>query len=219
MNSLRRHMKQLSLIMVILMSFATTFSVSAHAGMVGTGEMIQQQQTDLDRQQLLDMLDDQNVKDKLAQMGVSEAQVAERIQNLTPAELADFEQQLAEAPAGKALLALSCCSFWYSSSPTCCVPRTCSPSSIAFVDTLRPHQQAQPCRQVRSPSGSDPAGRLCQHTALARVCRPCATGQHDTGPGIAGPCAFLPSGKVPVWAGLTGNHAEHPGAWQRTRRS
>ena len=50
MNSLRRHMKQLSLIMVILMSFATTFSVSAHAGMVGTGELIQQQQTDLDGQ-------------------------------------------------------------------------------------------------------------------------------------------------------------------------
>lgn len=104
MNSLRRHMKQLSLIMVILMSFANTFSVSAHAGMVGTGELIQQQQTDLDRQQLLDMLEDQNVKDKLAQMGVSEAQVAERIQNLTPAELADFEQQLAEAPAGEGVV-------------------------------------------------------------------------------------------------------------------
>ncbi|MGP9833176.1 PA2779 family protein [Marinobacter sp. NSM] len=104
MNSLRRHMKRLSLIMVILMSFATTFSVSAHAGMVGTGELIQQQQTDLDRQQLLDMLDDQNVKDKLAQMGFSEAQVAERIQNLTPAELADFEQQLAEAPAGEGVV-------------------------------------------------------------------------------------------------------------------
>lgn len=104
MNSLRRHMKQLSLIMVILMSFATTFSVSSHAGMVGTGELIQQQQTDLDRQQLLDMLEDQNVKDKLAQMGVSEDQVAERIQNLTPAELAEFEQQLAEAPAGEGVV-------------------------------------------------------------------------------------------------------------------
>src|SRR5690606_9013106 len=77
------------------------FSVSAQAGMVGTGELIQQQQVDVDRQHLLNMLEEQEVKDKLAQLGVSEDQVAERIQNLTPSELAEFEQQLAEAPPGE----------------------------------------------------------------------------------------------------------------------
>ena len=104
MNSIRSHIRQLSLIMAVLLAFATTFSVSAHAGMVGTGELIQQQQVDLDRQQLLNMLETQEVKDKLSQLGVSEDQVAERIQNLTPAELADFEQQLAEAPTGEGVV-------------------------------------------------------------------------------------------------------------------
>ncbi|GGC80187.1 PA2779 family protein [Marinobacter halophilus] len=104
MNGIRRHLKQFSLVMAILLAFATTVSVSAHAGMVGTGELIQQQQVDLDRQQLLSMLETQEVKDKLAQMGVSEDQVAERIQKLTPAELADFEQQLAQAPAGEGVV-------------------------------------------------------------------------------------------------------------------
>lgn len=104
MNAMRRYTKQFSLVMALLMAFATTFSVSAHAGMVGTGELIQQQQTELDRQQLLDMLEQQEVKGKLAQLGVSEDQVAERIQNLTPAELADFEQQLAEAPTGEGVV-------------------------------------------------------------------------------------------------------------------
>ncbi|KPQ27100.1 MAG: hypothetical protein HLUCCX14_16350 [Marinobacter excellens HL-55] len=104
MNSIRSHVRQLSLIMAVLLAFATTFSVSAHAGMVGTGELIQQQQVDLDRQQLLNMLETQEVKDKLSKLGVSEDQVAERIQNLTPAELADFEQQLAEAPTGEGVV-------------------------------------------------------------------------------------------------------------------
>lgn len=104
MNSIRSHIRQLSLIMAVLLAFATTFSVSAHAGMVGTGELIQQQQVDLDRQQLLNMLETQEVKDKLSQLGVSEDQVAERIQNLTPAELADFEQQLADAPTGEGVV-------------------------------------------------------------------------------------------------------------------
>ena len=59
---------------------------------------------DIDRQQLLEMLEQQEVKEKLAELGVSEDQVAERIQNLTPAELADFEQQLAEAPTGEGVV-------------------------------------------------------------------------------------------------------------------
>lgn len=104
MNAMRRYTKQFSVVMALLMAFATTFSVSAHAGMVGTGELIQQQQTELDRQQLLDMLEQQEVKEKLSELGVSEDQVAERIQNLTPAELADFEQQLAEAPTGEGVV-------------------------------------------------------------------------------------------------------------------
>ncbi|WP_323751199.1 PA2779 family protein [Marinobacter sp.] len=106
MNGIRRYAKQFSLVMAILMAFATTFSVSANAGMVGTGELIQQQQVNLDRQQLLSMLEQQEVKEKLAELGVSEDQVAERIQNLTPAELADFEQQLAEAPTGEGVVGI-----------------------------------------------------------------------------------------------------------------
>ena len=106
MNGIRKHLRKFSLTMAVLLAFATTFSLSANAGMVGTGELIQQQQVDLDRQQLLEMLEDQDVKAKLQQLGVTEAQVAERIQNLTPAELAEFEQQLAEAPTGEGVVGI-----------------------------------------------------------------------------------------------------------------
>ena len=104
MSELRAYLRQISLVMVAVLTLATTFSTVAHAGMVGTGDMIQQEQTQLDRQQLLSLLEKQEVQDKLAELGVSKDQVADRINNLTPAELAEFEQQLAKAPAGEGVV-------------------------------------------------------------------------------------------------------------------
>lgn len=72
----------------------------ANAAMVGTPEVLYEQQQQVDRQQLLGMLEDQGVQEKLQGMGVDRAQVAERINSLTNAELVQFNQQLSEAPAG-----------------------------------------------------------------------------------------------------------------------
>lgn len=101
MSGIRKHLRYVSFFMAMMMALGSVWSVTATAGMVGTGEMISEQQVQLDRQQLVDMLEKQEVQDKLADLGVSQEQVKERIQNLTPAELADFERQLAEAPAGQ----------------------------------------------------------------------------------------------------------------------
>jgi Na+-transporting NADH:ubiquinone oxidoreductase subunit NqrC len=104
MPELRGYLKQISLVMIAVLAMATTFSSVANAAMVSTGDMIQQEQAQLDRQQLLNMLEKQEVQDKLSELGVSKDTVADRINNLTPAELADFEQQLAEAPAGEGVV-------------------------------------------------------------------------------------------------------------------
>lgn len=101
MQTIRKHLRYVSFFMALMMAFSTVWATSATAGMVGTGELLTEQRADLDRQSLLDMLERDEVKDKLAQMGVSQDQVEERIQNLTPAELSAFEQQLAEAPVGE----------------------------------------------------------------------------------------------------------------------
>ncbi|MFZ3204005.1 MAG: PA2779 family protein [Pseudomonas sp.] len=78
----------------------------ANAAMIGTGEVLaeQQQQQQVDRQQLLSMLDEQDVQEKLLSMGVDRSQVEDRINNLTNTELAQFNQQLSEAPAGSSVL-------------------------------------------------------------------------------------------------------------------
>lgn len=101
MSGIRKHLRYVSFFMAMMMALGSVWSASATAGMVGTGEMIGQQQVQLDRQELISMLDRQDVQAKLADLGVSQDQVKERIQNLTPAELADFERLLAEAPAGQ----------------------------------------------------------------------------------------------------------------------
>ena len=101
MSGIRKHLRYVSFFTAMIMALGSVWSATATAGMVGTGEMIGQQQVQLDRQELISMLDRQDVQAKLADLGVSQDQVKERIQNLTPAELADFERQLAEAPAGQ----------------------------------------------------------------------------------------------------------------------
>ena len=101
MSGIRKHLRYVSFFTAMMLALGSVWSATATAGMVGTGEMIGQQQVQLDRQELISMLDRQDVQAKLADLGVSQDQVKERIQNLTPAELADFERQLAEAPAGQ----------------------------------------------------------------------------------------------------------------------
>ncbi|EDM49709.1 MULTISPECIES: PA2779 family protein [Marinobacter] len=106
MQTLRNHLRYVSFVMAIMMAFGSVWASSASAGMVGTDELLTEQRTDLDRQSLLNMLERDEVKEKLAEMGVSQEQVEQRIQNLTPEELSSFEQQLAEAPVGEGVVGI-----------------------------------------------------------------------------------------------------------------
>ncbi|GAB6387182.1 PA2779 family protein [Stutzerimonas marianensis] len=78
----------------------------AQAAMIGTPEIVAEQQQRVDQQQLMAMLDDEDVQKKLESMGVERAQVEQRINSLTPAELAQFNQQLDQAPAGAGVVGI-----------------------------------------------------------------------------------------------------------------
>lgn len=78
----------------------------AQAAMIGTPEVIAEHQQQVDRQQLLTMLEDKDVQEKLVSMGVERDQVEQRINSLTPAELAQFNQQLDQAPAGAGVVGI-----------------------------------------------------------------------------------------------------------------
>lgn len=101
----QRFMRHLAAVLAAFHLLVVVQMPAAQA-MVGTSEVITEQQLQVDRQQLLDMLEDQGVKEKLAALGVAPDQVEQRINSLTAAELAQFNQQLEQAPAGGSVVGI-----------------------------------------------------------------------------------------------------------------
>ncbi|MCG8911254.1 PA2779 family protein [Pseudomonas sp. DP-17] len=98
--TITRRVKSLAAVLVFAQLGVVAEVPLAQAAMVGTGEVLQAQQQQVDREQLLKMLDDQGVQKKLQSMGVERSKVEQRIRSLSNEELAQFNQQLDQAPAG-----------------------------------------------------------------------------------------------------------------------
>ncbi|MGO1462112.1 MAG: PA2779 family protein [Marinobacter sp.] len=106
MQTIRSYTQSVSAIMTLVMILSSMWAIPASASIVGTGELLTEQRADVDRAALMGMLEREDVKNTLASMGVGEKEVQDRIQSLTPAELADFQQQLAEAPTGEGVVGI-----------------------------------------------------------------------------------------------------------------
>ncbi len=102
----RTLLRPVASVMVVMMMLCSLGALPASAAIVGTGDLLSQQRADLNRQELLNLLAQDEVQQTLADLGVSEDQVRDRIQSLTPAELASFKTQLAEAPAGEGVVGI-----------------------------------------------------------------------------------------------------------------
>lgn len=92
--------RYLSAFMTALFMLTSMASLQAQAAMIGTHEVVAEQQLSVDRQALKDMLADQAVQEKMSDMGVSSADVEQRIDSLTAQELAQFNAQLEDGAAG-----------------------------------------------------------------------------------------------------------------------
>ena len=106
MTFMQSSKRYFSIVFAALFMLTSLVSIQAQAAMVGTDEVIAQQQLNVDRAELKGMLDDQSVQDKLASMGVSPDQADQRIDSLTADELAYFNTQLDEAPAGAGVVGI-----------------------------------------------------------------------------------------------------------------
>ncbi|WP_019625237.1 PA2779 family protein [Thioalkalivibrio sp. ALJT] len=72
----------------------------AGAGMLDTGSLIQQASVADTRAQLLERLDDSEVRARLVEMGVDPERAEQRVARLTDAELARLEAHMDTDPAG-----------------------------------------------------------------------------------------------------------------------
>lgn len=73
----------------------------AQANMVSSETVIEQQQLIYTKQQLSDLVDSEAVQQKLVSLGVSPVDAKMRIANMTNMELAEFQKQMDELPAGQ----------------------------------------------------------------------------------------------------------------------
>lgn len=78
----------------------------AQAAMITTGEAIQVEQRNIDRANLLSMLQKDELQQQLAEYGVDAQLAAERISHMTDAEIAMLNDHLDEMPAGEGVLSV-----------------------------------------------------------------------------------------------------------------
>lgn len=86
--------------------FFVGFSSVASAGVIATQQVLSAQQADLDRATLQQYLDNEQVSAKLLALGVDRAEVEQRIAAMTDQELAQFNSQLDQLPAGGDVLGI-----------------------------------------------------------------------------------------------------------------
>ena len=72
----------------------------AQAAMVGTDTLLQSQQVQADRAELMELFDRDDVRAQLVDMGVDVDAAKVRVSQLTGAELASVSQHMADLPAG-----------------------------------------------------------------------------------------------------------------------
>ncbi len=79
---------------------------TATAGMLGNSAIVMQNEQAVERQAVLDHLQRSEVREQLMAMGVQPEAVESRIRQLSPGELAQLNQQIADAPAGSGILSV-----------------------------------------------------------------------------------------------------------------
>lgn len=78
----------------------------AQAAMISNGQIIGEVQAELDRSDVLQILERENAQQHLRALGVSPEMVKERVSHMTDQEVAQLNQHLADLPAGGDVLAV-----------------------------------------------------------------------------------------------------------------
>lgn len=103
---MKRRICESVLSLLVAISLVVAPVAPVYAAFVATQDWMTQQQQQLDRQQLAELLSSEQARNTLLSMGVAPDQALERVQRLTTEELAQLNSQLNELPAGGDILGL-----------------------------------------------------------------------------------------------------------------
>lgn len=103
--SLKQRLKRfISLLLVAAMVGGQAMPLQA--AMIGTDTLLQQGQSQLDRQQLVQMLERGDVQQQLVSMGVDVADAKQRVAQMTDSEVQQLNARLGDMPAGGDVLGI-----------------------------------------------------------------------------------------------------------------
>ena len=92
--------KQTALIVAMAFCFLTVFVAPAQAALVGTADILQQQDRDLAREKVSQFMGRQEVAQQLQAWGVSPAEAEARVAALTDEEISLLADRIEQMPAG-----------------------------------------------------------------------------------------------------------------------
>ncbi|MCG8534293.1 MAG: PA2779 family protein [Pseudomonadales bacterium] len=92
--------KHLARILAALMLFVGVQSATVQAAMISTSDVIAKQTEQMNRAQVLELLNKQEAVDALTAMGIDPNTVEQRVNSMTAEELQAFNQQVADMQAG-----------------------------------------------------------------------------------------------------------------------
>lgn len=87
-----------SFALFLIVVFAPISSIQA--AMIGTDAVLQSQQNQIERTDIIERLQAEDAQRLLATMGVDASEIKDRVSNMTTDELAQFNAQIDELPAG-----------------------------------------------------------------------------------------------------------------------
>lgn len=96
----RSRRQSIAIVLSMLIALTGLQSTWVQAAMVTTDQAVAMAQSEYDQQQLLDALEQEQIQNKLVQMGVDPDQVKQRVASLTDQEIQQLNQQIEQLPAG-----------------------------------------------------------------------------------------------------------------------
>lgn len=95
-----------AVVMSGFMVWTGVMATTASAGVISTDRMVAEYAIDENRAEMKVALSQDNVRDRLIELGVSPADVEARIDALTPTELAMLQEKMDQLPAGAGAVGL-----------------------------------------------------------------------------------------------------------------
>ena len=98
------HWKKTGIFALVLNFLFMTFPTASLAGLLGSGEMLATEARSLHMAEIQATLSRDEVRAQMIEMGVSPAEVQERLNALTDAELAQLAAEMNQLPAGAGVI-------------------------------------------------------------------------------------------------------------------